>query len=105
MTWLVLVVTALAVFRLTRLVTSDTITEPLRARVLNGPTTYSRAQRKPSAARVRLYDFITCAWCVSMWIAALAVVELQYRWAWWAIFPFYVVLALSAVAGYLSAHS
>lgn len=51
-----LAVGGLAVARLTRLVTDDTITEPLRQRV---------AGRWPQAE-----TFLRCPWCVSIWLAA-----------------------------------
>lgn len=90
MTPLVLVVFALAVFRATRLVTEDSITEPIRRRL----------DRRP-----RLVAFLECPWCVSMWLAGAAVVELEKRWVWWIFYPAALVLAFSAVAGSLAEHS
>lgn len=52
-----LAVGALAVARLTRLATEDKITERLR-------------ERLAAAASGRLAYFVTCPWCVSMWLAA-----------------------------------
>jgi hypothetical protein len=58
-----LAVGALAVHRLTRLVTEDTITAPLRVRVARwGGSTVA----DPSRAET----FINCPWCVSVWVAA-----------------------------------
>lgn len=82
-----LAVGALAVHRLTRLVTTDTITEgPRDALVDRGG---------------RLADLITCPWCVSVWAAA----------GWAALStvapslarPLGAVLAWSSVAGLLAA--
>jgi hypothetical protein len=53
-----LVVGALATHRLTRLALEDRITEPLREQV------------QEAAPEGRLAYFVTCPWCVSMWIAA-----------------------------------
>jgi hypothetical protein len=52
---LLLVVAALATYRLTRLVTADKITEPLRLWVLD---------RSQWAGYL-----VTCDWCLSIWIA------------------------------------
>lgn len=53
-----LAVGALAVHRLTRLVVEDEVTRPWRERV---------EQTDPEG---RLAYFVTCPWCVSMWIGA-----------------------------------
>jgi hypothetical protein len=84
-------VLALAVFRATRLVVDDLIGEPVR----DAWHWIFRARR----AGIGDY-FIDCPWCVSIWIAALALVGVRYAWgvvAWLAL-----LLALSAVAGLLS---
>jgi hypothetical protein len=58
-----LAVGALAVHRLTRLITEDTLTGPLRVRVARrGGSTAAG----PSTAEA----FIHCPWCVSVWVAA-----------------------------------
>lgn len=51
---------ALAVHRLTRLVVSDTITEPLRTRILD---------KKPPEPTSWTFA-LTCAWCASLWAGA-----------------------------------
>lgn len=53
-----LAVGALAVHRLTRLVVEDTIADPIRDRI---------RERAPEG---RLAYFLTCPWCVSVWIGA-----------------------------------
>lgn len=76
-----LVVTIGAAARLTRLVTRDTITEPLRDKILLNPA-QRRAQAagaaipaptNPRSARARawLHTLVTCDWCTGMWVAAL----------------------------------
>jgi hypothetical protein len=58
-----LAVGALAVHRLTRLITEDTLTGPLRVRVARwGGSTVA----DPSTAET----FIHCPWCVGVWVAA-----------------------------------
>lgn len=84
-----LVVYALAVYRLTRLVTADELTANLRERVL------VRAQGRPMLAYL-----VTCPWCISIWIAAAWVLlaTLAPPVAWFAG----AVLAFSAIAGLLA---
>lgn len=53
-----LLVGALATHRLTRLVLEDEVTRPLRERVLE------------AAPDGRLAYFLTCPWCVSVWVGA-----------------------------------
>lgn len=87
MTWLALVVDALAVYRLTRLVTADTLTQtgrdwiirwsynrwrpsvPTHEDELGSGTLQSMAQSDewlaPSLAKL-----ITCRWCAGVWVAA-----------------------------------
>jgi Protein of unknown function (DUF1360) len=78
-----LVCDALAVYRLAQLVGSDTITQPIR-----------------DASSERMTLFLTCPWCVSIWIAA-AVVALTAlvpsAWQYAAL-----ALALSGVTGFLA---
>lgn len=83
-----LAVGALAVHRLTRLVVADTITEPVRDRI------------RDRAPEGRLAYFLTCPWCVSVWVGA--------GWALLAAaapgvaVPAGAALAWSSVAGLLS---
>lgn len=86
-----LTVDAGACYRLTRLGASDRLTEPLRRRIIgDGETRWRRAA----------FDFATCPWCLSIWVAA-GVVALTYTLPryWWYVA---LVLALSAVAGIVS---
>lgn len=79
------VITVFAAARLTRLVTEDTITAPLRdpvlARVLR-----SKAERTalaelpadqdfppPKKFRTFVYTLLTCHWCVGFWITAAVI--------------------------------
>lgn len=76
---------ALAVARLTRLVTEDTITEPLRERLSD---------------RERLHYLITCPWCSSPYIAAGALLARRFAPGLWD--PLARVLAFSEVAGLIA---
>lgn len=55
--WLLFLIVFGAVARLTRLVTADYITKPVRERV------------KARYGDNRLHYFVTCDWCVSIWVA------------------------------------
>ena len=84
------VVLSLAVYRLTRLVTTDTLLEDVRERVWR--------RWPPSTKRGYV---ITCDWCTSMWISAPTVLM-------YSIYPtatVYVcaIFALSAAAGIIAA--
>lgn len=105
---LTLLVDALATFRLTRLVTTDSLTEPLRRRVV--AAAYRRDGRvlaRGDSVREdmamtegpipRLAELVTCAWCASIHTAAI-VVALRSR-AEGAWHPLSMVLALSATVG------
>jgi hypothetical protein len=69
---------ALTVYRLTRLVVTDSITQPLRNRVSSTP-------------RPRVAYFLACPWCVGFWMA-LTVAALVSLWPSGAA---YIVLVLS----------
>lgn len=90
LTWLdnpvLLVVYALAVYRLTVLVTADFITERPRRWVMSRGDTWA--------------TFITCPWCTSVWLAAGWIVLASLVPTVAGVLG--VLLALSAVAGYLS---
>jgi hypothetical protein len=86
-TWLVAVLTVLAVYRLSRLVTGDYITRPFRTWV------------NERYGENRLSYFVTCDWCVSFWVAALVAPVA----VWWgdnrAVLAVLLGLTASAVAG------
>ena len=63
--WLLVLLTILAVFRLTRLVNEDAITAPLR-RWLVG---YDGELEEGEVGRWGY--FITCPWCVSIWVGTV----------------------------------
>lgn len=91
MTWFELVIYGLATYRLTRLITRDVIAEPLREWVW---------RRKPPEKSKIGYLF-TCEWCMSIWTASLLlassiITDITDIAA--------MVLALSAIAGMLTAY-
>jgi hypothetical protein len=63
--WLMVVLTILAVFRVTRLVNEDTITAPLRRWVVGRD-----GELEPDEVG-RWGYFITCPWCVSIWVGTV----------------------------------
>lgn len=88
MTALILGIYVLAVARLTRLVNFDAI--------LDRPRMYYA--KKVRHRRTWVY-FITCPWCVGLWLALAAAVLPVWllRWPWWAVAP--LGLACSHVIG------
>lgn len=82
-------VSALAVFRITRLIVEDTLFDDQRAALID----WLKAHDHPKVAYL-----ITCPWCSSMYVAAAVVIVARYRW--WR--PLARVLAASAAAGLLS---
>ena len=117
-----LVVDALAIFRLSRLVTSDTILDRPRTWLLRrwpGSETEfydsevedSQVRGRPvitlEGTRPRLWvvaephwfgSLISCMWCMSVYVA-VAVVALRQWWDWWQ-WPAFVA-AGSAAAGWI----
>lgn len=100
---ILLLLDALAVFRLTHLIIDDAVAAPLRDLLIGhayGETRDMAGMRPPVAARPRMAMFLACPWCVSFWLA-IPVVALQ------ALLPgvclvVCAALAFSAVAGLLS---
>lgn len=83
-----LIVAALATYRLTRLVTADQITQPLRGWVVDRSNWFGY--------------LITCDWCLSIWVAPLPVVAMLVFGEVLAVQIVLVSLALSALTGLLS---
>ena len=85
-----LVVDALAVFSLTILVTRDVITEKPR-------------QWIKRRLGLHAFDFITCPWCTSVWIAAAVVALTVFVPSEWKYVAY--LLTCTAVAGFLAERS
>lgn len=114
-----LLLDAAATYRLTKLVTDDVVTQPLRARVIQAA--YMCDGRAEQAARqwgpldhadawedvVKLDDqppklatLVTCRWCAGMWLAAGVVLARRLAPRAWQ--PAAELLALSAAAALLA---
>lgn len=92
MTFLELTLLGLATYRLTRLITRDEIFSNFRDWVWE--------KRPPDSSK--LGYLLTCEWCMSIWVASLLQISRM-------IIPIptnivVTVLALSAIAGLLTAH-
>lgn len=99
----------LAAFRLTRLVTRDTITRPARTRIIRyAYESRGRALLGGDEAEVdeyphtdddapKLAAFIICPWCVGLWISGFVVLARRYAPTAWE--PLARVLAISSAVG------
>jgi Protein of unknown function (DUF1360) len=89
--WLLFVIYALCCYRLSVLVTLDSITASLRA----------RCERWSRQHHHKLVEtLVNCTWCVSVWIGGGVVVLARFAGSW-AVYPC-AAFAFSAVAGFLS---
>lgn len=89
---LVTVVTILAVARVTRLITTDTILDPPRSWLLR------RLQSE------RLKYLIVCDWCMSIWVAAaITPIAWHHSHTPWYLIPA-TALAASHMTGLLAQH-
>lgn len=93
MTW---ITDALAAYRLTRLVTKDTITEGLRFKVQRAAM---NADVEDGIA-AKLQTLTSCAWCVSWWCALGVVAVRKLAPDLWE--PVAKALAFSAVTGLIA---
>jgi hypothetical protein len=116
---------ALAAYRLTRLVTKDTVTRPLRARLIrhayenspgwiglasdsDGQGVHALTQTESEWDEMphddddtpKLAAFIVCPWCVGLWISLGITAARRYTPRAWA--PLAHALALSTMAGLLA---
>ncbi|AVJ50122.1 hypothetical protein SEA_MEGATRON_7 [Mycobacterium phage Megatron] len=118
---LALVILTLAVARVTRLVNSDKISDPIRVAIASRvrhhtliaaeAEAHNQSQRAAEAHRrearwAGVYEFVQCPWCIGMWVslggAAVLVWVIKYSWTidWWALLP--VALAVSHLVGVLA---
>lgn len=103
---LLLVLDALAAYRLTRLLVDDAVAAPIRDALVGRAHADGRdlsGHRPVVAARPRMAEFLTCPWCVSIWMAAGVVAVQSLIGDVW----FYAacVLAFSAVTGLIAERS
>lgn len=94
------VIDALAVYRLTRLVTRDTITEEIRETIKQELQTTAEAGIAPEKSIQKIVYFLECDWCMSVWVASAAYCMKKYIPETWSTISY--VLAASAVAGALA---
>lgn len=87
-----LVRSGLATYRLTRLITRDTITAPIREKIWENHPPHTS----------KLGYVLTCEWCSSMYAASLLEISRIITPRWTARAE--TVLALSALAGLLTAY-
>lgn len=87
-----MILQALAIYRLTRLITTDEITAPLREKVWH--------KHPPESSKVGY--LITCNWCSSIYAASA--LEISRMIAPRTTRRVETILALSAVASLLAAH-
>ena len=91
MTYFDLTLDSLAVYRLTRLIVVDEISDPLRQRVFS---------RFGSPAASKISYLVTCPWCVSIYAgAAVATARMMAPGVWSKVAP---ALATSAVTGIIA---
>lgn len=64
--WLQLLIYALAVARVTGLIVADSITEPIRDRIIEA------LDDRPATLGSALATLITCPWCAGMWVSLIA---------------------------------
>jgi hypothetical protein len=79
--WLTIALALAATARITRLITLDTITEPIRARLPG-----------------MLGALVQCAWCTGVWVA----VPVGLSWHWWADHTWWQVTALIAALSWFA---
>lgn len=102
-----LLIDALAAYRLTRLVTADSITEPLRAAVIastyaegldEGETWDEVVMNDPRPPR--LAELVTCRWCAGVWVSFGVVAARRFAPRLWD--PIARALAMSAGAALIA---
>ena len=90
MTLLEFVILALATYRITRLITTDALFEPVRERIW-----------KRFSLSTRIGYLVTCNWCMSFWVGSFVVLSAMIVTE---LVIVYAVFAVSAVAGLLTAY-
>jgi hypothetical protein len=83
--WLAMLIYALAVARVTGLIVADTITEPIRDRIVGW------LDDTPGSAGEWFASLITCPWCAGMWVSLIAAPLVWF----WGDSPFMLVPALA----------
>ncbi len=94
------VIDALAIYRLTRLVTRDTITGELRETIENEIQTTVSSKLITQKTGDKLVYLMGCDWCMSIWVATFAYTLKKHVPQVWDTLKY--VLAASAVTGALA---
>jgi hypothetical protein len=95
-----LIIYALAVMRVTGLITTDTITEPLRDKLTHPQKGW--LDQTPGSLGHWLSDLITCQWCMSRWVATPTVFLVWHVGDSPGLLIPATILALSQVTGMFS---
>lgn len=95
--WLQLLVYALAVARVTGLITTDSITEPVRDWIT------VRLDDRPATLGEAVSTLITCPWCAGMWVSLVAAPLVWFWGDWPVMLVAAMALAFSQVAGMTNA--
>lgn len=106
--FLLFVIYALCVTRLTRLIVADAITEKFRKwierhatmKLRNAHSTWIEVDPEKAWLWRKFYTLTSCSWCVSFWVALPIVGVAYYNGTWFQYLC--VPFALSAVAGLIS---
>lgn len=91
-----LLVYALAVARVTGLITTDTITEDARDTVIGW------LDDRPKTLGAYLATLITCPWCAGMWVSLIAAPLVWFWGDWPVMLVLALALAFSQVTGMVS---
>jgi hypothetical protein len=100
LSWLAFALVSLGVWRLWRIISTDTVLDRPRDWVLG---TQALAGGVTHYKRKRLADFLGCAWCSGFWLALGAFAA----WHWWSAENTVLIatpLAISAIVGLVTAH-
>lgn len=94
--WLQLLVYTLAVARVTGLITADSITEPVRDRIV------AWLDDTPGSSGEWVATLIMCPWCAGMWVSLIAAPLVWFWGDWTVMLVLALALAFSQVTGMVS---
>jgi len=101
--WWLVALASLAAYRVTRLVTSDKITEPFFDRIRFGLERRWYAKHGPVGSDThfnsKLAYLLSCPWCLGFWVSGVTTVIVSV--AYGLDYPILTWLAMSAVVGFL----
>jgi len=101
--WWLVALASLAAYRVTRLVTSDKITEPIFDRIRFGLERRWYVKHGPADSDThfnsKLAYLLSCPWCLGFWVSGATTVVLS--WAYGLDYPILTWLAMSTVVGFL----